>query len=393
MKKTTKILFSAAALSGSGLLLSSLLPAQTVFFPPADFPAVGSLGGPDRTLTPAEQDQWLRGRALFDRDFHVADGLGTPELNADSCRGCHQDPVMGGAGGLELNVSRAAYDNDGTEPYQDVPGGQAFSKLRPPTVFGREEYDFQNTDIFEQRQTPSLLGLGLVDTIPDIEIMMNEDPNDLDGDFVRGRARIVMVGGLPEVGRFGWKAQIPRLADFVDDAMAGELGVTTPDNGRGFALLTDADLVADPELSPAQHDDVAFFITHLAPPQRRVGPGLDPKIDAGEALFTSVGCAKCHIPTLQGTGGPVPLYSDLLIHDVMPANFRGMAEPGAGMGEFRTPPLWGIRQTAPYMHDGRAEDFDAAIRAHEGEAFLVTLNYLSLTDEERSQLIAFLYDL
>ena len=47
-------------------------------------------------------------------------------MNADSCRACHQDPVLGGAGGLELNVSRMAFDNGGQGPYSDVPGGQAF---------------------------------------------------------------------------------------------------------------------------------------------------------------------------------------------------------------------------------------------------------------------------
>jgi CxxC motif-containing protein (DUF1111 family) len=89
----------------------------------------------------------------------------------------------------------------------------------------------------------------------------------------------------------------------------------------------------------------------------------------------------------------VPLYSNLLLHNVMPTGFRGMAEPGAGVGYYRTPPLWGIGDTAPYMHDGRAEDLDAAILAHDGEAAGVRSNYEALTPAAQQALILFLEDL
>jgi CxxC motif-containing protein (DUF1111 family) len=89
----------------------------------------------------------------------------------------------------------------------------------------------------------------------------------------------------------------------------------------------------------------------------------------------------------------VPLYSDLLLHDVMPAGFRGMSEPGAEVGLYRTPPLWGCRHTAPYLHDGRAADLAAAILAHDGEAAGVVASYLALTQDDRAALLAFLADL
>ena len=95
-------------------------------------PGFGEPGGPGRLMTPDEAELFERGRALFERDFHKSAGLGAPEMNADSCRGCHQDPVVGGAGGLELNVSRFARDHAGAGPFEDLPGGQALSKLRPP---------------------------------------------------------------------------------------------------------------------------------------------------------------------------------------------------------------------------------------------------------------------
>jgi len=386
---TTPRLSFFLALATAGVLTSSatLLAAQDG----NDVPGVGEPGGPGRVLAPAEMEQWLRGRELFDLSFHRSRGLGAPEMNANSCRACHQDPVLGGSGALELNVSRFAHDNGGAGPYMDLPGGQGLSKLRPPYVFGREEYDETLADVFEQRQTPSLLGGGLIDTIPDAVITANEDPTDSDMDGIHGVARHLMINGVEEIGRFGWKAQVPHVVDFVRDAMGGELGITTPVDGRGFAMAADADTTPDPELTLAEVDDLAFFLTELGPPLRK-NP-TSPVVLQGEALFASTGCATCHVPELMGTGGPVPLYSNLLVHDVMDSSYRGMSEPGAGVGFFRTPPLWGIGETAPYMHDGRAETLLDAISAHHGEAQNVRDDFLALPGADRNALLAFLRDL
>jgi CxxC motif-containing protein (DUF1111 family) len=358
------------------------------FLSAGDVPAVGENGGPVGPLSPAEMRQWLRGRALFDKDFHRADGVGTPELNADSCRACHQDPVLGGAGGLELNVSRFGSDNGGNGPFTNLLGGQGLSKLRPPWEEGRENYDPATADVFEQRQTPSVLGLGLIDGIPDAAILANQDPDDLDGDGIRGVPRMLLVDGNLELGRFGWKAQVPRLADFVRDAMGGENGITTPDDGRGFALLADDDDVEDPELSPSQVEDLAFFLEQLGPP---IPPGpTDALALRGQEVFRTLRCDKCHVPELQGADGPVRLFSDLLLHDVMGPDYRGMAEDGAPSGSFRTPPLWGIGDTAPYMHDGRASTLEAAIEAHHGEAEACAVGFELAPTEQRQALISFL---
>jgi len=343
--------------------------------------------------SPGVDPQFERGRALFDRAFSLAEGLGAPEMNADSCRACHQDPSIGGAGPLELNVSRFGNDNGGVGPFTNVPGGQGLSKLFPPGVHGREEYPMgpSGADVFEQRQTPSAIGHGAIDQIPDAVITANEDVLDADGDGIFGVARRLTVAGNIEVGKFGWKAQVPKLADFVNDAMFGELGLTTPDNGRGFAGLVDADNVPDPEITQQQVDDIAHFMAELPPPAR--GGSTDPRVADGELTFTSIGCAKCHTPSLNSPAGPVPLFSNLLLHNVMPADFRGMAEPGAESGFFKTPPLWGIKDTAPYMHDGRGESLAGAILAHFGEAATVRQNYLDLTSPQQEALILFLQDL
>src|SRR5262249_33336992 len=149
------------------------------------------------------------------------------------------------------------------------------------------------------------------------------------------------VGGHLELGRFGWKARVPTLADFVRDALGGELGLTSADDGRGFALALDTDAHPDPEIDDDAVGDLAFFLANLAPPPRT--GSLAPDVLLGELLFERIGCAKCHVPELDGAAGPVPLYSDLLLHDVWPASFRGMSETDAGPGVYRTPPLWGLR--------------------------------------------------
>ena len=335
-----------------------------------------------------DDERFAAGLAIFDRPFHITRGLGTPELNADSCRACHQDPSIGGAGGLELNVSRFGDDGNGTIPFRNLPGGQGLSKFRPPWWGGREEYDPSTANCFEQRQTPSILGAGLIDKIPGSVIVANEDPTDADQDGIYGVARRIDINGSIEIGRFGWKAQVPRLRDFVMDAMAGELGITTPDDGRGFALVADADNVPDPELSPQQVDFVEHFMAKLPAPAFR--PSDRYAVLVGEQLFGSIGCATCHVPELQGADGPVPLYSNLLLHDVMPADFRGMAEPGADTGLYRTPPLWGISMTAPYMHDGRASTLADAIAAHDGEALAVRQAFEALSIADQAAVIEFL---
>jgi CxxC motif-containing protein (DUF1111 family) len=132
-------------------------------------------------------------------------------------------------------------------------------------------------------------------------------------------------------------------------------------------------------------------MVNLAEP-KRTNPN-DPQVALGELRFEQIGCAKCHIPELQGANGPVRAYTDLLLHDIMPDDFRGMQEPGAGAGVFVTQPLWGIRHTAPYLHDGRAEDLVAAIEGHHGEAQGAHDAFDFLPQIDKDALIAFLKDL
>jgi CxxC motif-containing protein (DUF1111 family) len=259
---------------------------------------------------------------------------------------------------------------------------------RGTTVAGSVNAPQENANVFELRQTPHLFGLGLIESISDATILANEDPDDSKHpDGITGRASWTDGARL---GRFGWKAQVPTLSEFVRDAAGAELGMTLPpDPGHTFGVLQDNDEVPDPELSLAQAELLTRYLQRLAPPPRQ--PQLDPVAAArGEQLFASVGCALCHIPSLAGADGPVPLYSDLLLHEVLAPMAPGIEDASANMREFRTAPLWGLSRTAPYLHDGRADTLDEALRLHDGEAGASRDQYLALSAADRQALLAFL---
>lgn len=353
-------------------------------------PAVGTEGGPATVLSASGLQQWVRGRRVFDRDFHSEDGLGLPEFNGDSCRGCHQAPVIGGAGGLDLNVSRFATDNGGAGPFMNLPGGQLNHRFRRVDTPGREDPPMA-ADLFEQRQTPSILGLGLIELVPESEILANEDPTDANSDGVFGYARFIDVNGTMELGRFGWKCGVPSLADFAKDAISNEVGITVPDVTRGFGFATDNDGIPDPEVTAGDLEDLTFFMANLAAPPR--GGSTSPLVAQGENVFMTIGCGTCHVPTLMSTVGPISPYSNFLLHNVQGPNFRGMEEPDAPAGFYRTPPLWGISRTAPYWHDGSAETLTDAIEAHQGEGLGARLAFAALSAGDRTALLAFLEDI
>ena len=351
-------------------------------------PEVGSLGGPDRELTEAEAVSWRRGRELFDRPTMLSEGLG-PIFNGDSCRGCHLDPVLGGAGGLDLNVVRFAYV-DGMGTVSQLEGGPAASRLSIPSVPRDEMHPDAN--VVETRQPPTCLGLGLVDRISEAVLLENADPDDLDQDGISGRAR--MVNG--RVGRFGHKAGIPSLSDFAADALINELGLTVNLIHSLFAGAADTDAVPDPEVSDQEFLDFVFFLSHLAPPPRVLpeDPVSLDRINQGEVLFGNIGCDSCHLPVLDGADGPVRVYSDFLLHDVADPARRNVNEPGVAPGEFRTAPFLGLRDTAPYLHDGAAETLNEAILfGHHGEATTARDAYAALSLLEKSQIQAFLLSL
>lgn len=353
--------------------------SEGLLAPNAPLPEVGELGGPARPLSAEERELFLRGRAVFDRDVGIGEGLG-PLFNGDSCRACHFDPVIGGAGPADVDVTRHGHLDDGefTPPEQGtIAHRHSIYGTRPPID--------ETANAFETRQTPPLFGLGFLDSIPDEDILANDNCDDPDPQAISGCARILPSGAI---GRFGWKANVPSLAEFARDALFNEMGVTVPDiPGQTFGALHDSDSVPDPEISVEDLEALVFFMRTLAPPAPR---SRDPEAEAaGRALFESIGCADCHRTDFVTPDGIVA-YTDLLLHQVAPDGSTGIGDGEAGPLEFRTPPLWGLSRTAPYMHDGRSFTIEDAIARHDGEAAASRNAYEALSAEERADLLAFL---
>lgn len=112
--------------------------------------------------------------------------------------------------------------------------------------------------------------------------------------------------------------------------------------------------------------------------------------DPGGRLFAQAGCAKCHVPALQGRHGEVPVFSDLLLHDMGPALDDKIVQGEAEGADWRTSPLVGLRLRQRYLHDGRATTLREAILAHGGEAEVVRERYFALSESEQDAVIRFL---
>lgn len=350
-------------------------------------PGLGEPGGPRRVLNDEEMAQFIRGRNLFDADFEADSGIGDL-FNGDSCRACHFDPAVGGSGPIGVNVVRFGnLDDDGvfTEPGH----GSMLHKLGAPgSVLFRGFID-DDTNVLELRQTPTTLGLALLEEASDEAIRALADPDDLDGDGISGRASELVDGRL---GKFGWKAQIGTVREFIRDALSGELGLTLPlEEGSLTGTAMDADPYEDPEVDVSLIDDLTFFTMELAVPgTAELDEEGQARFDAGYVLFGESQCTSCHVEELPGVNGPVQLYSDLLLHDVQPEDYRGVSQDSALTDEFRTTPLRGVRFTAPYWHDGLSFTLDEAIRRHESEGTKSREAYESLTEQQRGDLLFFL---
>lgn len=368
------------SLGGRDQATPGLLP------PGAPVPQAAALGGPARALSTDETARFVRGRAAFDRDHGLSVGAGAPRLNGDSCRACHFDPVLGGAGARDVNVMRHGL--------LSATGGfiapAIGTVLHKTTRLGRSVNAPQpEAKIFEHRQTPHLFGAGLIDAIDEATIASRADPFDADGDGIRGRLSWTDGG---RVGRFGWKAQVPSLAEFVRDALSTEIGLTVPlQPGLTFGLLQDDDAIPDPEVSADTIADLTFFLQELGPPPAQ------PRDPAAEALgaqrFQDLGCAACHAPELPSARGPVRLYSDLLLHTILAEDARGIEDASAGVRDFRTAPLWGLASTPPYWHSGEADTIEQAVLLHDGEGRPSRQRYQALTPAQQAELLAFLRSL
>lgn len=334
------------------------------------------------------------------------------------------DPVYGGQ--LQ-NIAVQGHSAEGQMhiDYTDVPvtlAGGAVVTLRKPT------YSITNLGygplhpklMMSPRIATQMIGLGLVEAIPEADIRAKADPDDANKDGISGRTNEVwsLRDKAVRLGRFGWKAGEPSIMDQSAAAAAGDVGLSNPlvpqaagdcTPAQSFCMNApngNSEQAGGFELPQDLLDLVTFYSQNLAVPARR-GAG-DEAVLAGKALFHATGCAACHQPSY--TTGAVHEqphlshqliwpYSDFLLHDMGDGLADGRPEGLADGQEWRTAPLWGVGLTQTVsghtflLHDGRARNVEEAILWHGGEAQAARDAYAALSADERTALLAFVNSL
>jgi CxxC motif-containing protein (DUF1111 family) len=242
------------------------------------------------------------------------------------------------------------------------------------------------------RNAPPLFGAGLINALPDAAFEAAVQQQDFQ---IRGRVHRLKDG---RIGRFGWKAQVATLQDFVLTACANELGLEVPGHHQAPSPLDRDAQARGLDLTQAECDALVAYVGSLPSPAV-IEPSGSPEtlaVAGGRELFRSIGCAKCHIPDLGTIRG---IYSDLLIHDMGeklsdPGQYYdsdGLVSASAPKSaEWRTPPLWGLRDSGPYMHDGRAKTLEEAVLWHGGQGAASVRQFRALTRPAQLRLEAFL---
>ncbi len=357
-------------------------------------------------LGTGERGRFLLGRALFERLATADEGLG-PLYNQERCSDCHDQPAVGGSGTQRVRVLKATRFADGRCDLLHAEGGDNIQRRATDLLvahgMGPEEVPATATAT-ALMTAPSLLGLGLIEAVPDTVLAERADPDDLDGDGISGR-----LPRLPDgrTARFGRKGDASTLEDFVDTALRFELGFTTSahpveEARNGVPVPADADPMPDPEIDAPTLRHLTEYVRFLAPPAPAPPPAGAARdtLAQGAALFGQIGCTSCHRQELRtGSSAAATLarqtfrpYSDLLLHD-MGAELADVCGADAAPGELRTAPLWGLRYRDRLLHDGRAEDVPAAVSAHGGEAAGARDAFHALPDDARRAIIRFLRSL
>lgn len=408
-------------------------------------PGLPVLWGPS-----ASAEEIAAGRELFEHQWQPndplarGDGLG-PVFNAKSCVSCHFQGGVGGGGGLAHNALNYEVLPRPSDPTLVVGTVHNFSvspahkettaALRrafpvipgqpiPPPAPGRGDCmpglpgspgrtpDFDPVRT-ESVQTTALFGAGWIDLISQKAILKNARSRNVDGiaaeltsDFSKipvGRVRELPDG---RVGKFGWRGQFATLEEFVATACANEIGLGTPSVAQAKPLTAHSAPDVEPDLDRKQFRALVAFVKTLPKPVEATptNPSEQAAAERGRELFRTVGCAVCHVPDLGGVSG---VYSDFLLYTLEDPHPPG-SPPGGGYGgpapppesprpddlpkpeEWKTPPLWGVADSAPYFHDGQSPTLQAAVLRHRGDAKAVTERFKALPADDQAAVIAFL---
>jgi len=377
------------------------------------------LGGPISNLTPLETTMFNQGFTPFNKFWDPRQGIG-PVFTQKNCTACHASPVAGGGspGNTKKDTLFGTTSSDGSFNALPNEGGillqnRSVSSFIPQCTLPGEAIPTDAT-LIDKRLAPQAYGMGLIDSIPITAIQANAVNK---GMGIQGVANIVPdQNGNPTVGKFGYKAEAATLVQFIGMALTGELGITNPISPdeqlpQGQPIPPNCQVAPEPNDNGSQMIAIFHYLVYLAPNPPASNPNQN-----GQALFSSVGCALCHLtPDMGYTTGPkisvpvqwngssifskalsnqpVPLYSDLLLHDMGPTVGDGFPMGLATGNMFRTTPLWGLSTRTFYLHDGRTNSLDKAIRFHGGEATQVTNAYKALSSSDQADLQAFINSL
>src|SRR6185295_7043784 len=380
-------------------------------------PGAPGAGGPISGLSANEQRFFASGKADFEELEEVDEGLG-PTMNLNGCGACHSQPATGGSSPAvnpQVAFARAAVPSqlgavdafirsngpvrearfvrnpDGTpdggvHALFTITGrpGAAGCSLRQPDF----DAELARNNVIFRIPTP-VFGAGLIEQIPDAAILANMAANSFDKSAlgIRGKPNLVVSGRTitgstnnngndGTIARFGWKAQNQTLLLFSGEAYNVEMGITNeifqqereqaaecqfatvPNDTQNF----DA---ADALAGTTAVQNFANFQRFLAPPRPSSDtPGGSFSISRGRSVFSDIGCALCHTPSMRTGNSTVfalrnrtaNLFSDLLVHDMGEGLADGVSQGEAGPREFRSAPLWGLGQRVFFLHDGRTSD-------------------------------------
>ena len=415
---------------------------------------------PASNITVEHEPMFFTGNSFFNQAWVEApastanrDGLG-PLFNARSCASCHFRDGRGAPPatddeaflGVLLRLSVPGVDAHGGPSPDPVYGGQlqpfalpgvpsegtprvvfteqagtyddgtAYTLLAPTYAIDELGYGPLADDIMiSPRVAPQMIGLGLLEAIPDDRLLVLADPDDADGDGISGRPNRVwdVEANALRIGRFGWKSDQPSVRQQVAGAFLGDMGITTPvfpaQNCSAAqpdcASAPNGDGDGEPEIREDLLHRVVVYSSLLAVPARRAPD--DAEVLRGRALFADAGCASCHTPSHQTGPHALPEvahqtiwpYTDLLLHDMGPALADDRPVFEATGREWRTPPLWGIgllpsvNAHQRLLHDGRARGVAEAVLWHGGEAEAARDAFRAMTSEQRDALVHFVESL
>lgn len=308
-----------------------------------------------------------------------------------------------------------------TEQVVKLAGGDIVSLRVPAYSLTDLSYGAASPNIMlSPRVAPQMIGLGLLEAVPEEQILAHADPDDADKDGISGKPNLVWSREHNRVmlGRFGWKAGVPTIAQQTAEAFNGDIGLSTTmiPKGAGDCTPQETECLAAPtgdspksqnvEVGDDLFNMVVFYSKNLAVPARRQPD--DPEVLKGKKLFYEIGCTACHTPkfvTGEAPGQPhlshqlIYPYTDMLLHDMGDGLSDNRPEGEASGNEWRTAPLWGIGLTrivnghTLFLHDGRARNITEAILWHGGEAQGARDRFAALSKEDRDRLVTFVNSL